>query len=151
MSPGGRIPPDPAQASRFSITIDGIEIGQFSELVELTSGLDPSALTLGRDQKRKLTLKKLPGKRTPATVTLKRGLTGGLEMWAWHEAALDRVAERRDAALVAFSASGEPVMRFALTAAWPSRIEISELKAGASEILIETVTIVATRIQRISP
>jgi phage tail-like protein len=72
-------------------------------------------------------------------------------MWAWHEAALDRVAERRDAALVAFSASGEPVMRFALTAAWPSKIEISGLKAGASEILIETVTIVATRIQRISP
>jgi phage tail-like protein len=150
MSPGGRIPPDPSQASRFTITIDGVEIAVFSELVGITSGLDPTALTLARDQRRRLTLKKLPGKRTPPTVTLKRGLTRNLEIWAWHEDAVDRAAARRDATLVAFNTAGEPVVRFDLAAAWPALIEIGAVQAGASQLLLETVTIVALELRRVS-
>ena len=148
---GGRIPPNPSEAARFSITIDGVEIASFSEIVELTSGLDPSALTLALDPKRKPVLKKLPGKRTPPTVTLKRGLTNGLEVSAWHEDALTRVAARRDAVMVAFDVTGQPVARFTLAGAWPSKVEIGALKAGASQILFETVTIVSSEIRRVSP
>jgi hypothetical protein len=34
--------------------------------------------------------------------------------------------------------------------AWPSKLEIGALKAGSSEVLMETVTIVSERIQRVS-
>jgi phage tail-like protein len=140
-----------AAAARFSITIDGVEIASFSELVELFSGIDPSALALGSDQKGRLALKKLPGKRVPPTVTLRRGHTNDSAVFAWHSDALRAATGRRDAVLVAFSTVGEPVARYTLESAWPSLIEISGLKAGASEVLMETVTIVCEDIQPVGP
>jgi phage tail-like protein len=142
---------DALAAARFSITVDGVEIAQFSELVELTSGLDPSTLTLERNDKRKLFLKKLPGKRTPPTVTLKRGMTRDLSLFAWHSDAVQSgVGARRDAALVMFDAHGSPVARYHLENAWPAKVEISGLKAGASEVLYEKVTLVCEDIQRVA-
>ena len=35
--------------------------------------------------------------------------------------------------------------------AWPAKIEIGALKAGASEVLMETVTFVCEHIQRVAP
>ena len=145
-------PAGPATAAaRFSITIDGVDIASFSELVELSSGIDPSALALGGDQKGRLALKKLPGKRVPPTVTLRRGHTNDSAVFAWHSDALRAATGRRDAVLVAFSTVGEPVARYSLESAWPSLIQISGLKAGASEVLVETVTIVCEDIQPVSP
>ena len=59
-------------------------------------------------------------------------------------------AARKNASLVMYDYEGKPVARYHLTNAWPSKIEIGALKAGASEVLIETVTIVAERIERVS-
>jgi hypothetical protein len=42
------------------------------------------------------------------------------------------------------------VARYHLTEAWPAKIEIGALKAGASEVLMEKVTIVCEFIQRTS-
>jgi hypothetical protein len=53
-------PGEALAAARFSISIDGVEIAQFSELVELKSGLDPSALCRRRDR----------GGRPPLRLTL---------------------------------------------------------------------------------
>jgi phage tail-like protein len=49
-----------------------------------------------------------------------------------------------------YQADGKPVARYHLEMAWPSKIEIGALKAGASEVLMETVTIVAEHIQRVA-
>jgi phage tail-like protein len=89
-------------ASSFSITIDGVEIAQFSELVELSSGLDPSTLTLTLDQKKgQAGLKKLPGKRTPPTVTLKRAMSKDLSIFEWHSDALHAGSTARRSAVLA--------------------------------------------------
>ena len=84
---GGRTPPNDALAALFSITVDGVEIALFSELVELSSGVDPSQLTLVSSPKRGAGARKLPGKRTPPTVTLKRGHSNDLGVFAWHRRA----------------------------------------------------------------
>lgn len=139
-------------AARFSISIDGVEIGQFSELVELKSGLDPSALSVGLDPKSKFVLKKLPGKRTPPTLTLKRGMTGDLGIAAWHsDAATGRTEARRNAELAFFDAQGKRVARYHLESAWPSLVEISGVKSGGPQILLETVTLVCENVERIAP
>jgi phage tail-like protein len=94
---------------------------------------------------------KLPAKRTPPTVTLERGLTSDTALWAWREAALAGAAGgRKGADLVMFDAEGTPVARYHLEQAWPSKLEIGALEAGASEVLMETVTIVCEKIQRVS-
>jgi phage tail-like protein len=98
-------------------------------------------------------LKKLPGKRKPPTITLKRGKNQSMELWLWHEAVLmgDILAARKSCSLVMYATDGTPVARYYLSDAWPSKLSIGALKAGASEVLMETVTLVCEHIQRVAP
>ena len=150
-SQGAAAPPggEPLTAARFELTIDGHSLAVFSELVGISSAVDIEEVRL--DTKRKHRLKKLPGKRTPPTVTLKRGMTRNIELAAWHELViLGDVAARKNVTLTMYDVTGDPVVRYHLTNAWPSKLEIDALKAGASSVLTETVTLVAEFIQRVS-
>jgi phage tail-like protein len=143
-------PTGPIAPARFSLTIDGYEIASFSELQGLTSGVDPDRLALGIDKKGKLAVK-VPAKREPASVTLRRGLVADVALFAWHSDGLNAASGRRNAELVMYSADGQAVARYHLENAWPAKIEIGSLKAGASEVLYETVTIVCDRLERAEP
>jgi hypothetical protein len=57
---------DALTAAGFSLTVDGIEIGQFSELVAINSEVEPV-------------------ERKPPTVTLKRGKSKDMGIFAWHQ------------------------------------------------------------------
>lgn len=113
----------------ITLSVDGVEIARFSELVDI----DATA--------------------RPPTVVLERGKSNSVEMRAWHEAARrgDPSAARKSASLVMYDYDGKPVARYHLENAWPSKIEIGSLKAGASEVLMETITMVCEHIQRVAP
>ena len=150
-SQGAAAPPggDALTAARFELTVDGHSLAVFSELVGISSAVDIENVRLDTNRKHKL--KKLPGKRTPPTVTLKRGMTRNIELAAWHELViLGDVAARKNVTLTMYDVTGDPVVRYHLTNAWPSKLEIGALKAGASSVLTETVTLVAEFIQRVS-
>ena len=150
-SQGAAAPPggEPLTAARFELTIDGHSLAVFSELVGISSAVDIENVRLDTNRKHKL--KKLPGKRTPPTVTLKRGMTRNIELAAWHELViLGDVAARKNVTLTMYDVTGDPVVRYHLTNAWPSKLEIGALKAGASSVLMETVTLVAEFMQRVS-
>ncbi len=138
-------------AARFSITIDGYEIASFSELQGITTSVEVVDQMESSDKE--IILKKLPGKRNPPTIVLKRGKNASMELWSWHESVLagDMLAARRSCSLVMYAADGKPVARYHMEHAWPAKIEIGALKAGASEVLMETVTLVCEHIQRVSP
>ena len=144
-------PGDAITASRFSIIIDGYQIASFAELVGITTEVEPVELMESTDKE--VMLKKLPGKRKPPTLTLKRGKNQSMELWLWHEAVLmgDIIAARKSCSLVMYATDGTPVARYHLEMAWPSKLEIGALKAGASEVLMETVTLVCEMIQRVAP
>ncbi len=137
-------------AARFSITIDGYEIASFSELQGITTSVEVVDYLSSSDKD--LILKKLPGKRNPPTVVLKRGKNNSMELWGWHEAVLfgNMAQARKSCSLVMYNVEGKPVARYHLEHAWPAKIEIGSLKAGASEVLMESVTIVCEHIQRVS-
>jgi phage tail-like protein len=140
--PGG----DAVTAARFSITIDGFEVAAFAELDSIRSGYETADLELSA---RRLSV---PGKRRPPTITLKRGLSNSMEVQAWHEQAMnDPLVARKSAALVIYNVEGQPVARYHLENAWPSKVEIGGLTAGAGQVLMETVTLVAENIQRVAP
>jgi phage tail-like protein len=145
MPPGGRGSADAITASRFSLTIDGVEIAQFSALVGITSEIEPDDLA-------GVLLKKLPGKRKPPTVTLRRGMSTDLQLWAWHDAARrERPTEaKKTADLTMFNAAGDPVARYHLERAWVPKIEIGVLEAGSSDVLMETVTIACENLERVN-
>ena len=148
---GPNQPADALTAARFSITIDGYEIASFAELLGITTEVE--AVELMESTDKAVVLKKLPGKTKPPTLVLKRGKNTSMELWAWHEAVLngDIVAARKSCSLVMYSTDGKPVARYHLEHAWPSKLEIGGLKAGASEVLMETVTLVCEHIQRVAP
>ncbi len=145
-SQGASAPPDDMTASRFSIVVDGQQIATFGELQGITSGYDVDFI---ESDGRKLAV---PGKRPAPTVTLKRGMTSNLELAAWHELAMtDWSAARKTASLVMYNATGTPLARYSLENAWPAKLEIGSLRAGASSVVMETVTLVCDRLQRVAP
>jgi hypothetical protein len=50
-----------------------------------------------------------------------------------------------------YSAEGKPVARYYLDHAWPSKLEIGAVKAGAGAVLTETLTLVCDQLQRVAP
>ncbi|WP_406191534.1 MULTISPECIES: phage tail protein [unclassified Streptomyces] len=144
-------PHDAITASRFAVVIDGYEIASFSELSGIVTEVEPVDYLSSSDKE--IIFKKLPGKAKPPTVVLKRGKTSGLELWSWHQTVLlgDLTAARKSASLVMYSSDGTPVARYYLQNAWPSKLEVGALRAGSSEVLMETVTLVCEHLQRVAP
>ena len=93
------------------------------------------------------------GKFKPPTISLKRGMNGSLELWSWFEAVRtgNIRAARRSCTLTMFNAEGKPVAKYWLEKAWPTMLELAGLKAGASEALIEAVTLTCEYIKRLAP
>jgi phage tail-like protein len=145
------IPSDVITANRFTITIDGYEIATFQELQGITAEVEPPEYW--ETSETTMTVNKLPGKIKPPTITLKRGMNGSLELWAWHEAVRTGTmsAARRSCSLTMFNAEGKPVAKYWLEKAWPTKIDLAGLKAGASEALMETVTLTCEYIKRVTP
>jgi phage tail-like protein len=142
---------DAITAARFSITVDGYEIASFSELTGITTSIDVVDFRQSTDKGTVVT--RNPGQHSVATLTLKRGKTASMELWAWHEAVRNGeiVGARKSCSLVMYGYDGKPVARYYCENAWVSKIEIGALKAGANEMLMETVTIVCEHIQRVAP
>lgn len=144
--------PDAIAASRFSITIDGYEIAQFSELAGLTTEVEVIDF-MHNSSGGSSVLRKLPGKAKPPTIVLRRGKDTSMELWSWHEAVRHGGAElaRRSGSIVMYAADGTPVARYHFHDGWPAKIAISPMKAGAAEVLMEEVTIVCESLERVAP
>jgi phage tail-like protein len=100
----------PVAASRFGISVDGVQIGVFSQLTS-EAGTGPGGVQF---------------------ITLAGGQTQGNEMSAWHELVLlgDVAAARKNATIVMYNGSGRPVKTYHLVNAWPSKISIAGTRGG---------------------
>jgi phage tail-like protein len=139
--------------SRISLTVDGAEIAMFSELVSLEQRNDEVEVLAETGPLREPQRVSVLGRAVPPTVTLKRGVDSNMELWAWHETVRqgDLGAARRSASLTMYTANGKPVVKFWLENAWPSKLEVGALKAGAPSTLIETITLTCESLQRVAP
>ena len=134
-------------ANRFVISIDGVPIATFQELTGITSEIEPPDTYQYSD--RDTVLSKLPELVKPPTITLKRAMTGSLQLWAWHEAVrLGRPDARKHAKLSMFNSEGRVVSSWFLEGAWVSKIDIGTLKAGTTQYVTESVTLVSEYLQR---
>lgn len=136
---------------KFSIEIDGVSIGQFQEVSGITSELDVIELK-SNTADGKYILHKLPGNRKPPTITLKRGKDSSMELWQWHQKiAQGKVADaRKNGSIVVYDYAAKEGSRYNFINAWPSKVTVSAMKAGANEVLMEEVTIVCEDLERVS-
>jgi phage tail-like protein len=137
--------PTVMSAATFVIQVDGIQVATFSELSGINTEVEPvEYISTGPGG---ILHTKQFGKTKPPSVTLKRGLDTQTYMWAWHQAVLQGdPAARKTCSLQLFTASqapqsGNPIITYLLENAWPSRLDIGGMKAGASEVVTETVVL----------
>src|SRR5579875_780051 len=90
------------------------------------------------------------GKTNPPKVTLKKPMDDDTSLWAWHLAAqAGSLTARIDCSLIAYSAGSpavpptgkDKVFEWLLANAWPSKLELSGLKAGSTDTAVVTVTL----------
>jgi phage tail-like protein len=144
---------DPFVNYAFSIEIGGIDFGHFTELSGVTSEVDVVEYH-ANDKKGSWHISKAPGKRKPATITLKRGMDKSKKLYDWHKQIYDGKldGQRKDISIVLYdySTPGVPQeqSRFNAFNAWPSKVTMSGLKAGANEVVTEEVTIQTEKLER---
>jgi phage tail-like protein len=144
------MPADTVTANRFSLAMDGNEIASFSDLGGITAEVESVPYLESNDQE--VRYNQLPGKAKPPMIVLKRVMNRGMELSAWHDAVRkgQMDAARRSCTLTMY-ADGKPVAKYWLEQAWPTKLDISAMKAGSSAVMYETVTLVCEYIQRVSP
>lgn len=83
--------------------------------------------------------RKLPGLATYANVTLKRGVTGDLELFDWWRSVRDGQLLRRKVTITLLDEQRQPVQRWVLRDAWPAKLDYSPLNALGNQVVIETL------------
>ena len=144
------LPSDALASYTFAIEIDRTEIAQFSEVSGLASEVDVIELKENTPDG-KLVIHKTPGAVKPATLTLKRAKNSSKALWDWHEAAMQgKITDaRRNGSIILKGFDGSEVGRYNFTNAWISKISTGTLKAGATEVLMEEVSIVTESVERV--
>lgn len=129
---------DPYAQYNFIIEIDDIAAGGFTEVGGLSFEQDIIEYREGSDT---ATVRKLPGLRKYANITLKRGYTQDRALWDWRKTTLDGLTQRKNGAIILRDEAGEPALRWEFTDGWLSKYEGPALNSTANEAAIEAIEI----------
>jgi phage tail-like protein len=140
-------PSQVVSAAHFVIKVENNEVASFSELSGINSEIE-AVEYISASEDGGTTHSKQFGKVKPPKVTLKRGLDNTNYIWTWHQLALlgDPAAIKPEVMLQLISSGGGIQVTYLLEDAWPSKVDISGAKAGASDVIMETVEIVCSQI-----
>ncbi len=130
---------DPYAGFNFLVEIDGITMAAFSECSGLSTDTDPIEYRNGSED---ITVRKVPGLKKFANISLKRGMTQDLELWNWRKTVLDGVTERKSGSIVLLNEARTPVLRWNFREGWPTKWEGPSMNATENNITIETIEIV---------
>jgi phage tail-like protein len=88
-------------------------------------------------------LKKIPGRPKPVTVTVTRQLTDDMFFVEWMKKIENGATDRRDVIVSVYSPqeSGTVVKRVTIKDCQPSSLEVTQVQAGATNVLDEKVTL----------
>ncbi len=126
--------PDPYRSFNFIVQLDGRPIAGFSEVSGLDAVVDPIDHRDGSEAQPGI--RKPPALRKYANITLKRGAANRKALFEWQAAG---AAARRLATIVLLDESRQPVRRWHVATAWPSKVVGPSLSATANEVAMESL------------
>jgi phage tail-like protein len=142
----GRREHDAAVGHSFGLEVDGVRVTMLTEVSGLAMERDVIEVREGAADGSSVT-RLMPGRRKAGEVTLTRGLTSDRTFEHWvRDASLGAGAGA--VSIVVFDHEGQAVVTYALTRAWPRRLAIGGLKAGANEPLTEQLVLVYQSFER---
>jgi phage tail-like protein len=127
----------PMPAYHFSVEWGGARIG-FSEVTGLN--LETEVIEYRDGSSSDFHKTKMPGLQKFSNVILKRGIVAGdTDFYKWMQTVQLNKVERRDVLIHLLDEKHQPVMTWKLHNAWPVKLSGPELKAGSSEVAIESL------------
>ena len=86
---------------------------------------------------------KMPGRQKFGNITMKRGtFKGDSDFVAWWNTVALNTITRRNVTISLLNESQQPVVVWKIKAAWPTKVQSTDLKSDGSETAIETIEIV---------
>ncbi len=131
---------DPFRGYNFSLEIDNVPRGAFSEVGGLTADGDSVDYREGTDLQQNV--RKLVGLRKYTNLTLKRGYTQDKVLWQWYLNIMNGVPDRRNVTIVLMNEQRQPVLRWHAENAWINKIEGPALKASSNDVAMESLELV---------
>jgi phage tail-like protein len=139
---------DPLLQGNVLLDLDGVGVvANFTSVSGISSEVEIVDNPYVTDQG-KVYIGKLPGKPKTPTITLKRGLTGATELWAWHLAVMQGNPDRRNGSVIMMNTLGEEVLRYNFGNAMVSKLSLSEGGATTSGVQIEEATLSCETIEK---
>jgi phage tail-like protein len=130
---------DPYRAYNFLVDIDGIAVAGFREVSGLSGDGEVISYREGTDTI--LTVRKLPGLRRFANITMRRGMTTSRLLWQWRLTTLRGATQRRNGSILLRDEQQKTVAEWRFENGWVMRYEGPTLNATANEVAIETIEI----------
>ena len=142
---------DPLIGFTFSLEIDQLELGYFTDCTGLGSNNEVIEHKVVDESGREL-VQKIPGRLSWEDITLKRGITADLAIWEWREQVEQgKMGDaRRHGSIIMYDRNYEEVARWNFENGWPSKVSGPALNAGSNDIGVEEMTIVHERLERVS-
>ncbi len=131
---------DPIPAFTFHVTIEGRDVGYFTECQGLSFERDVVEHKEGGTND---FVYMLPGRARQGTVTLKRGVDPDLELLEWYNlGAINGKMPRDDVSVVIFDRAHNEVARFDLVEAFPAEYSGPALRADDVAPAVQSLSIV---------
>ena len=136
-------PLDSSAANGFRILIDGIEVPSVIEVERFLKSEVDTIEMKQQDKDGKYVVRTMIGRPKPGKITVTRGLTDDTSVADW----LDKVMEgdgpgvRKTATVEVTDETGRTIRTLEFNNVWLQSVEISTLKAGATESATEKFTL----------
>jgi phage tail-like protein len=125
---------DPLTSFNFILDIQGMRAG-FSEIGGLSTETDIVEYREGNED---ITMRKLPGKRKYANLSLKRGFTpNGKDLWEWRKKVIEGKTQRLSGTITLLNEARQPTLVWKFYEAWPSKWAGPAFNAKNNDVAIE--------------
>lgn len=97
-------------------------------------------------------IQKIPGRLKWQDITLKRGITDSMDIWAWRaQVEAGNMTEARiNGSIIMMDRNYEDVARWDFFNGWPSKVTGPSVKSDSNEFGLEELTLVIERMERAS-
>lgn len=134
---------DPLLGFNFALELEGSIAGYFTEC----SGIGSEHEIVEHkvvDKSGHEIVRKIPGRLKWQDITLKRGITSDMQIWAWRDSLVkgDVTGSRKNISITMLDRTYSPVAVWHFQNAWPSKVSGPSFKSDDNSFGVEEVTLV---------
>jgi len=128
---------DPVLGFNFSVEVDGLVVGGFNDVSGLQTETEVQEYREGGVNE--FIHKRAGPTKYPSNLVLKKGIADSTALWSWYCDVMRGKIERKNLSVVLLDSAGEEKRRWNFQKAYPVKWAGPGLRAGASEVAVETM------------